>query len=207
MPGSRAPGFSPPRWPRLGRRRDATRPVGGLAPAVVTIPSSWISPGLTRKPTVAVTKAQIAQANGPTYYSSATSAQVAQYGVNTASVTLDTPVDADAQNLATMLTTFQAVPRPRQPTLTFNLLSRTDAECLIILGVQLAQRVVITGAPAGTPPGALNFTVEGISHVLAVDQRTVTWATSALIGTTTTAPGIWFRLGSSSLGGSDLVPF
>lgn len=174
---------------------------------MVSIPFSWISPGLTRKPTVAVTKAQITQANGPTYYSSATSAQVAQYGVNTASVTLDTPVDADAQNLATMLTTFQAVPRPRQPTLTFNLLARTDAECLIILGVQLAQRVVITGAPAGTPPGALNFTVEGISHVLAVDQRTVTWATSALIGTTTTAPGIWFRLGSSSLGGSDIVPF
>jgi len=207
MPGNRAPGFSPPHWPRLGRRPSASRPIGGLAPPVVSIPFSWISPNLTRKPTIAVTKAQITQNGGGTAYSSATSAQVLQYGVNTATVTLDSAVDADAQNLATFLTTFEAVPRPRQPTLTLNLLSRTDAECLIILAVQLAQRVVITGAPAGTPPGALNFTVEGISHVLAVNERGVTWATAALIGTTTTAPGVWFRQGSSSLGGTDIVPF
>jgi len=207
MPGSRAPGFSPPRWPRLGRRRDATRAVGGLAPPVVSIPFSWISPGLVRKPTTAITKAQVTQNSGATSYAAATDAQIRQYGTNTAVTTLDTAVDADAQNLATFLVSYEAVPRPRQPTLVLNLLARTDAECLIILGVQLAQRVTITGAPAGTPPGALNFTVEGISHVLAVDQRTVTWATAALIGATTTAPGPWFRLGSSLLGGTDAVPF
>lgn len=181
--------------------------VGGIPPAVVEIPYSWIATPLSRKPTVAVTKAQITQAGGATAYSSASDALVRQYGVNTATVTLDSPVDADAANLATMLTTYQAVPRPRQPTLTLNLLARTDAECLVILSVTLAQRVRITDAPAGTPPGASNFTVEGIAHVMAVDQRTVTWATAALIGTTTTDPGPWFRWGSSAYGGTDVVPF
>jgi hypothetical protein len=96
---------------------------------------------------------------------------------------LSTAVDADAQNLATMLTTYQAVPRPRQPTFELNLRARTDAECLVILGVGLAQRVRLTGAPAGTPPGAINFVIEGISHTLGLDDRVVTWATAALIGT------------------------
>lgn len=183
------------------------RPVGGLPLPPVEIPFDWIATPLTRKPTTAITKAQVGQSEGTTYYSAATAAQVRQYGTNTAQVTLDTAVDADAQNLAAMLTTFQAVPRPRQPMLTLNLLARTDTECLLILSVGLTRRVRITGAPSGTPPGALNFTVEGIRHVLAVERRTVTWSTAALIGTTTSAPGPWFRLGSSSLGGTDQIPF
>jgi hypothetical protein len=181
--GSRAPGFSPPDWPRLGRRTNASRPIGGLPPAVVEIPYAWIATPLTRKPTTAITKAQVTQSGGVVAYSSAPDATARQFGVNTATVTLDTACDADPQNLATFLTTYQGAPRPRQPTLTFNLLARTDAECLIILGVQLAQRVRITGSPAGTPPGAANFVVEGIAHALGVDDRTVIWSTAALIGT------------------------
>ena len=178
-----------------------------MPPAVVEIPYDWISSPLTRKPTTAITKAQITQRSGAVAFSSASDALVRQYGVNTATETLDTPVDADAANLATMLTTYQAVPRPRQPLLTLNLLARTDDECLTILAVGLARRVRITGAPAGTPPGASNFVVEGIRHVLAVDERTVTWSTAALIGTTTTEPGPWFRWGSSSYGGTHVKPF
>ncbi len=201
MPGSRSPGFSPPRWPRLGRRPNAARAVGGLAPTVVEIPFSWILSPLTRKPTTAITRAQITQRGGAAASSSAGDAKSRQFGVNTATVDLDTGVDVDALNLATFLTTWQSTPRPRQPSLTFNLLARTDSECLVILGVQLAQRVRITGAPVGTPTGALNFVVQGISHRLAVDDRTVSWATAALVGTPTsgpTTPGPWFRWGSSS---------
>lgn len=207
MPGNRAPGFSPPHWPRLGRRPAASRPIGGLAPAVVEVPFCWIQSSLQRKPTVAITKAQVAQSGGATAYSSATAAQVRQYGVNTAQVTLDSAVDADAQNLATFLTTYQAVPRPRQPQMTFDLTGLTNAQVLLLLGVQLAQRVRIIGAPAGTPPGACNFVIEGIRNVLGVTERTLTWYVAALIGTTTTDPGPWFRWGSSSFGGTDVVPF
>jgi hypothetical protein len=166
----------------------SVQPVGGRAPAVLTIPFSWISSPIARKPTIAITKAQIGQDGGATAYSSATAAQVLQYGVNTAQVTLDTACDADPQNLAAQLTTYEAVPRPRQPTLTFDLFDlrwATDANALTILGVDLAQRIRITGAPVGTPLGATEFTVEGIKHVIGVEQRTVTWSTAALIGTTT----------------------
>lgn len=210
MPSSRTPGYAPPHWPRFGDRRDAIGAVGGLAPAFVTIPFDWISTPIIRKPTTAITKAQIGMTDGPTAYSSATTAQVRQYGVNTAQVTLTTDCDADPQNLATFLTTFEAVPRPRQPTLTFDCFDArwaTEANILLILGVGLAQRVRITGAPPGTPPGAVNFTVEGIRHVIHVEQRTVTWATAAIIGTTTTDPGPWFRWDSSSWSGTDQRPF
>lgn len=182
-------------------------PNAGLPPPPVEIPFSWISYQLVRKPTTAITKTQISQAGGTATYSPASAALVRQYGVNTAQVTLDTACDADPQNFASMLATYQSTPRPRQPLLTFNLLNRTDAECLVILGVGLTRRVRITGAPTSQPPGALNFVVEGIRHVIAVEERTVTWSTAALVGTTATAPGSWFRLGSSSLGGGDLVPF
>jgi hypothetical protein len=182
-------------------------PNGGLPLPPVLIPFSWIATPLTRKPTTAITKAQISQLDGATAYSSASAALVRQYGVNAAQVTLDTACDADPQNLATFLTTYQSTPRPRQPTLTFNLLARTDAECLIILAVGLARRVRIIEAPTGTPPGALNFTVEGIRHVLGVEERTITWSTSALIGTSTSEAGPWFRWGSSRWGGTDQRPF
>jgi len=188
----------------------SVQPVSGRAPSVLAIPFSWISSPIGRKPTIAITKAQIGQDGGATAYSSATAAQVLQYGVNTAQVTLDTACDADPQNLAAQLTTYEAVPRPRQPTLTFDLFDlrwATDANALTILGVELAQRIRITEAPASTPPGALNFIVEGIRHVIGVEQRTVTWSTSALIGTTTTDPGPWFRWDTSSWGGTDLRPF
>jgi hypothetical protein len=174
---------------------------------VLQIPYSWIATPLTRQPTSAITKAQITQTNGATAYASASDALVRQYGANVARTDLDTAVDADAQNLASFLVTYEAVPRPRHPTLTFNLLARTDAECLLLLGVTLAQRVRIVQAPVGIPAGLLDFVIEGISHTAAVDNRTVTWATAALIGVTTTAPGPWFRRGTSSTGGPDLVPF
>jgi hypothetical protein len=197
-----------PRRPRLRpHAAESVRAVGGLAPSVVEIPFSWIADSLTRKPTPAITKAAVTQQGGLTAHSSASAALVRQYGALEALVTLDTACDADPANLATMLTTYRAVPRPRQPTLTFNLFARTDAEALLLLGVTLAQRVRIVGAPTSTPPGAVNFVVEGIRHTAAVDQRLLVWSTAALIGATTTDPGPWFRIGSSALGGTDVMPF
>jgi hypothetical protein len=200
-----------PKVEALRRRRWASSLArstgGGLAPPVVEIPFSWIAPPLTRKPTNAITVAAVTQAGASTAYSAAADALVRRFGAVATTVTLDTAVDADAQNLAHFLVTYQATPRPRQPTLTLNLYNRTDAECLLILGVDLAQRVRVIGAPVGTPPGALNFTVEGIRHTAAVDRRTVTWSTAAIIGTGTTTPGPWFRTGSSAYGGTDIVPF
>jgi len=203
------PLYSPAERPRhrAWGSTSTTGAIGGLPSPVLEIPYFWVSDPIVRKPTTAITKAQVSQAGGTNYNSSASAALVRQFGANSASVSLSNASDADQQNLATFLTTYQATPRPRQPLLTLNLFSRTEAESSLILAVGLAARIRIIGAPTATPPGALNFTVQGIRHSMGVEARTVTWATAALIGTTTTAPGPWFRLGSSVLGGSDLVPF
>jgi len=209
MPGPlyRRPFERPGRTPGGGSAAWTVTPKGGLPLPPVEIPFSWISDPIVRKPTTAITKAQVSQAGGTTSYSSASAALVRQFGANSAVVSLSNASDADQMNLAVFFTTYQATPRPRQPLLTLNLFSRTEAEADLILAVPLAARVRVTGAPAATPPGALNFTLQGIRHVMGVEVRTVTWSTAALIGTTTTAPGLWFRLGTSTLGGSDLVPF
>lgn len=207
MPAPRRPGHAPPGIPRLAGRRPFAPPVGGRPLDPVDIPYSWINRPLIRRPTTAITKAQISQTGGATAYSSAATATVTLYGANTTAVSLDTDCDADPQNLADFLTTYQSTPRPRQPTISFNLLKRTDEECLRILGVDLARRVRITDAPATWPAGAVTFVVEGIRHVLGVNERLVEWMTSAPIGETAGVPGPWFRIDTSSLDGTDLRPF
>jgi hypothetical protein len=204
MPGNRAPGFSPPRWPRLGRRPDASRPVGGLPLPVLEIPYEWVYT-LTRRPTTPVNTATVTQTGGVTAYSTRAGGVTAN-GADF-SVTLTTALDVDAQSLATHLTTYYGTARPRQPVLTFNLYDRTDAECLLLLNVGRFRRVRIIHAPAAWPPGAANFTVEGFQHVMAVDQRLLSWATAALVGVSASAPGPWFRVDSSTVGGSDVIPF
>lgn len=179
----------------------------GQAPEPVDIEYCWIQTPLTRRPTTAITKAQITQAGGLTALSSADDATVRQYGANTAVATLQTAVDADAQNLGDFLTTYQSTPRPRQPTMTFDLVHLDDDAALTILSVQLGQRCQLIYAPAATPAGAVSFVVEGIAHQFGVATRLVIWQTSAPIGTVAGTPGPWFRWGSSSWSGSDLRPF
>lgn len=204
--GPRTPGFARPDWPRLGRRRQATSAVGGLPLPPVEIPYEWIATPLLRRPTNVINSAAITQANAATAYST-DAASIAQYGLGSATATLSTAVDADARNLAEHLTTYYDTPRPRQPVLLFNLFSRTEVECQLLLSVGLARRVRIIHTPVTFPPGAANFVVEGVQHTIAVDQRLIAWATSAVVGTATTEPGPWFRRGTSARGGSDLRPF
>lgn len=179
-----------PRWATWQLRRGSTPMVPtaammlGVPSDPVEIPYTWISPRLTRRPTTAITKAQISQTGGATATASASSTTVSQYGINTATAQLDTAVDADPANLAAFLTTWESTPRPRQPIVRLILLKRTDDECLKVLNVAPGTRVRITGAPATWPAGAVTFVVEGIRHEITNDFRAVDWMTSAPVGTT-----------------------
>lgn len=170
------------------------------------IPYAWIATPLTRRPAPAVNAPVVSQTGGAVGYSTSV-ASITRYGLGAPSIQLETACTADPANLATFLTTYQATPRPRQPVMQLNLIARSDAECLRILAVGFAQWVQITGAPTRWPPGATNFIVQGIRHVMATDQRIVEWQTTALIGTSPTAPGPWFRWDSSSWDGTDIRPF
>jgi hypothetical protein len=165
----------------------------------VEIPYEWIATPVLRRPTAVINSAAIQQAGAATAYSS-DAASIKRYGVGPASATLTTPVDADASNLATHLTTYYATPRPRQPVLAFHLMARTEDECALLLSVGLGRRVRIIHTPTNWPVGAANFVVEGVRHTLAVDDRTVEWSTAALIGASPTFLDTFDRTTTSGWG-------
>jgi hypothetical protein len=161
---------------------------------------------MRRRPTDVINSVAITSALGAEV-TRIDAASIRRYGEGKFTADLNTAVDVDPFNLGTFLMTYYDQPRPRQPTLAFELFSRTEAERWRILRVGLAQRIRITGTPADWPPGAANFTVEGIAHEGALDRRTVVWTTSAIVGTTSTEPGPWWRWDASSWGSTDQRPF
>jgi hypothetical protein len=193
--------------PPFRRRRtwgpsSTTPPVGGRAAPPVLIPYEWILTPMQRRPTNVINSAAISQFDAATAYST-DPASIARYGVGPASATLTTAVDADAANLAAHLTTYYNAPRPRQPVLAFDLIDREDEECHLILSVGLAQRAQVIHAPTTWPVGAANFLVEGIHHVMSVDQRIVEWSTAALIGTSPVVADSFTREISGGWGNAD----
>lgn len=203
--GPRSPGFAPPDWPRLGRRLDASPAVGGLAPPPTDIPLLWLSQPIAFRPDPPYNDAEV---SGPTATARARDrASVDEFGSNPFTASLSTVLPDDAANLASWTVDQRSTPRMRCPQLTINLLYRTDDEIRLLLGIRRNRRIRITGVPANWPEGADSLIVAGITHELGVAVRLMHITTRAIVGTTAGVPGPWFRLGSSALGGSDLVPF
>lgn len=204
--GSRAPGFSRPDWPRLGRRLNAVPAVGGLPLPPLRIPICWLSDPVTLRMDQPTNYATITQ-DGGTEARSSDTASIAEYGQFPLAVTLQTACNADPANLAHWTKTYKATPRTRSPELIIDLLYRTDAEKQLIVEVQRGRRIQLTGVPPEFPEGASSLIVSGITHELGIKDRRVKWTTSAVVGAVAGVPGPWFRLGSSSLGGTHVVPF
>jgi hypothetical protein len=217
-------------WPRLGSAdADVDAMIGrvdvldqaGVAPAVVndffwdvtppatTIRYGWLSPPFRARADQPINDPAVtASGHGTAYAPNATS--IARYGDYSLPVTLATAVDADADCLATWLSTYYADFRMRCPSLTVNLLNGqlTPTDVQTVLGIRIGDRITIPDAPATWPQGNNSLIVEGISRQVLVGQcRTVTFNTSPVIGSTPGAPGPWFRWGSSTWGGTDQIPF
>jgi hypothetical protein len=178
-------------------------------PTATQIPYAWLSgaEGARFRAETMVNVATISQLDGASTTATNVASRTA-YGVRAVSGQLDTACDADPANLATWLTTYRGDPRMKQPTLALiELGSRTANECVSILRVREGMRITITGAPATWPQGAYSLVVEGVAHASRDGVRLVVWATSAVPGTTPGTPGPWFRWGSSSYGGTDVIPF
>lgn len=174
--------------------------------AATQIPYKWIATPVSRQPTLPINAPVVTQSNGAVGFS-LNSTSITRYGYGSPQITLETDCTADPGNLAAFLTTYRGTPLPRQPVIRLNLYARSETECGIILGVGFAQWVQITGAPSTWAPGAANFTVIGIHHIMGVEQRIVEWSTSALLGSSPTAPGPWFKWDTSSWDGTDQRPF
>lgn len=210
---------------KVGRRGPGRAAVSAPAfpggpPAVTVIPWIWLQTPLELRADPPINSTQISRTGGADGIANNLPSQ-ATYGVFSASASLDTISPDDAQSFATWLVTFYGNPLLRAPVLSLSLVYRTDDERAAILGLEIGQRITlgpgtvqdfpghlaVIPVPAGLPPGALSFVIEGIHHTSSVNDRVVEWTTAPLIGTTAGAEGPWFRLDSSALGGTDTMPF
>jgi hypothetical protein len=201
VPAPQQPGYAPPHLPRFGGRRYAYTAVGGLAPPPTEIPLLWLSQPLALR-----MEPPYNEANVNSVYA-ADQDSIDEYGANPFDATLAGAIGDDAGNLATWTVNRRADPRMRVTQLTVDLLYRTDTERQLLLSVRRNRRVRITGVPPEFPEGADSLIVTGITHEIGETVRRIHFTTQAVVGTTPGVPGPWFRLGTSALGGTDLVPF
>ncbi len=202
------PRYSAPRHHKLRRRpRAGSIPVAGRPNAPTDIPACWFSQPLQLRLDRPINHAEVAQADGITARVDNTASIATNRGVFPFTATLSTAVDADATNLAHWTVTYNGTARMRSPLLALNLLPRTDAEKLLILGVTRGERIRITDLPVEWPASAKTLVIAGITHRASVFGRVVEWTTAPVIGSVDGIPGPWFRWGTSSWGGTDIRPF
>lgn len=200
------PAFSPPRWPRLGRRPSNAGTSTGLPPTPVEIPLCWLSQPVRLRLERPITTAAVNRmGHGTTYDSDA--AALATYGDQAFTATLDTVCSADPAVLASWTVTHRSTPRTRSPELIINLMHRSDDERVRILAIQRHQRIRLTGVPPEFPEGAAHLVVSGITDEVGVFARRVMFTTRPVIGTTPGVAGPWFRVGTSAVGGPHIVAF
>lgn len=212
MPGAKGPPvFRPDKRPPVGTRRAAIPAVPGLAVAALEIPYSWLQPPLRTRTDKPITTASVTQSGGTAAYAQDDDS-LDEYGDNPFTTTLFTDCDADPANLAAFMLDYYAtqpgdVPRTRFVSLRICLSKRTPAEQFMLhQGLTLGRRILITGYPSTWPTGLPHQVVEGIHHTVG-QMREVELTTSPVIGSSHGVAGPWFRLGVSTWGGTDVVPF
>jgi len=192
---------------RLRRRTRLGYRAGGYAPPAAEFPVCWFSDPISLRLLRPYNHAEVTQVDGVTARADNTTS-IATYGaVYPFTATLSTAVDADPENLASWTVTYNGNPRTTAPSLSVQLLYRTDAEKLQILQVGRGQRIRLTGLPIQWPESAKTLVVAGIRHQASIAGHTVTWTTTPVVGSVDGIPGPWFRWGSSSRGGTDIRVF
>jgi hypothetical protein len=178
-----------------------------IFPTPVVLDYTWVVQRMALRPVPPVNSQTISRTGGASAYATNT-ASVTEYGVfDPGAVNLDTSLDADITSLAVFNTTYQGSFLQRPPQLVFDLLSRTAAEQWRILSVTEGARIILVNTPASFPAQCVSTFVDGIAHVVGLDQRLVVFTCNPLIGQAAGQVGPWFRTDVSVTGGTDVVPF
>jgi hypothetical protein len=178
---------------------------GGYPPPPVEIPLGWFRGSVRLRQSSRFNRAEVTKLGGATARSSSVVGDERQRKFT---ATLDTIVDADPANLAKWVTDYYDEPMPRSAALVLVLNSRTQTEIWRILGVRQGRRISIVDTPAGWPSGATELIVEGITHQIVGDARTVTWNTSPVIGAEPGTSGPWARFDETRYSSStEIMPF
>lgn len=195
---------------------------GGGAPDATIIPWTWLSMPMALRQDKPINSVQITGASNIVATASAASSQTT-YGTFAASATLTTALLADAGNFAAFLVAYYSNPMMRCPTWTIDLTGvqfQTDENRWRVLGREIGDRVTLGPStlpgpqgpitlpvPPGLPPGVVSLVIEGIEHDSSPISRLISWTTSPLIGSTPGVEGPWFRLDTSRMDGTDVMPF
>jgi hypothetical protein len=185
-----------------------TAVVTDYRPPPTEIPICWLTGDVTLRLDQPFNYAEVTQ-SGANAASDRNASAIAEVGVFPFYATLSTIIEADTASLASWIVDYQAAPRMRAPTLTIDLLAsgRTDTEIAMLLGIRRFSRIRLTGVPAEFPEGASSLIVTGSTHDRGVRVRRLKLTTRSVIGSTPGTPGPWFRIGSSLIDGTDVIPF
>ncbi|MDP9799342.1 hypothetical protein J2S43_007854 [Catenuloplanes nepalensis] len=170
-------------------------------PVTMQIPFGWIeSRSLKYRTDRPITDATATIPNRTTTRRS-DPARRRRYGTNPRSVTLDSAVDGDATAWATWTLRTGDRPRTRIPGLRLNMLSRTPAERLQLLGIKVGDRIEVTEVPNASPDDIGDQIVQGIEHTIGPgSSRWIQFRTSPLLGPTPGQPPAGIRVGDAVVG-------
>lgn len=170
------------------------------------IPYEWLGAPLLWRRDRPLNAAAVTQNGAGTAYG-IDQASIDQYRQGPFAATLDTAIAADAAALAAFIIEFFASPRSRIDSMTFALDFFTEEEQLLLTTIAIGQRISITGAPGHWPEGGPQASVEGRQMQSSNGVRTLALKCAPIVGSVPGTPGPWFTLGTSELGGPDIVPF
>lgn len=180
---------------------------GAIFPVAVTLDYTWLVQRLAWRPVSPVNSQSVSKTGGGSAYATNASS-IAEYGTSEGSpITLETAVDADPLALATWITAYQAGYLQRPPQLTIDLLPLATAEQWRVLSITEGTRVILASTPTGWPAECLSVFVDGIAHVVGLDQRLVVFTCSPLVGQAAGQVGPWFMADRSMADGTDVAPF
>lgn len=114
--------------------------------------------------------------------------------------TLPIPSDEDAMQIASWLVGTYAQPMARTPSLKLDLLTRPDSFATGILGIEIGDKLVITGLPSQAPASTLELFVEGWTETISADE----WSIAA--NTSPAAPYNVWTIGDPVYGAYDSNP-
>lgn len=116
---------------------------------------------------------------GGASYRSIDADSVSTYGRRASSATLPAASDDDLRAAADAWVAHYAVPAPRIPSVTVDLLPLSASDAASVLGLEIGDRLQITGMPSTTPGGTtVDLMVEGMEESVAADVWAVTLSTS-----------------------------
>lgn len=165
----------------------------GFPPPVTEIPYAWLTPPARFRPDQPRNVATVTRTSGSAARKQ-NAASVGSVGERPFTATVDSQVDADPGNYAQWIVDYYTDVRQRMPTLTLNLVARTDVECWRILGRRIGDRIRITDAPGDDvqlmPNPYFEVGVSGYTGVGGALAQSSTWSRSGSSSLRLTPDGV-----------------